>query len=44
MKAKAGDITCNTFMSDMAPQFYNALQTVMGVAPQWQKNVTDHTL
>ena len=29
---------------DMAPQFYNAKRTVMGDAPQWQKNVTDHTL
>ena len=44
IKVKAGDITCNTLMSDMTPQFYNAKQTVMGVALQWRKNVTDHTL
>ena len=44
IKVKAGDITCNTFTSDMTPQFYNAKQTVMGVAQQWQNNVTDHTL
>jgi len=30
MKSQCGVISCNTFMSDMAPQFYNAWKLVMG--------------
>jgi hypothetical protein len=33
LKAKCGQISCNAFMSDMAPQFYNAWQFVMGDCP-----------
>ena len=32
IKNKAGVVNCNAFMSDMAPQFYNAWQYVMGNA------------
>src|SRR6218665_2348093 len=33
IKAKCGSIQCETFMSDMAPQFYNAWRLVMGDCP-----------
>src|SRR6218665_839283 len=33
IKAKCGSIKCETFMSDMAPQFYNAWRLVMGDCP-----------
>ena len=33
IRAKCGTIQCETFMSDIAPQFYNAWRLVMGECP-----------
>lgn len=33
IRSRCGVITCNCFMSDMAPQFYNAWKVVMNEVP-----------
>ena len=33
VRARANVVKCNAFMSDMAPQFYNAWKSVMGEYP-----------